>query len=286
MPRNQKTVEKELVGEFLNRCFGLTVCRLSARMPPHPDIRAVIKRNAGNSILEIELTKYHVDSSPEVNYGSPGARLDGFWWSTYRSLMRRLPRKHFRPLQISVTLKTPMSSAPSPRLFAAELSQFVRQFRFQYDYSKSAWVGADNRLPALPSWIAKQRGFDEVHQFPPSFPLLIRHSKGIRVRRVEYDGPSWSCQNISATGVGLNIPHLVELIKKKNSKAYTVGHDSSKLLLIHASGSPIVSAIGPCPTPARWKDRRLEAVCASSHFHHIYVWERGRDWRKCLKGGL
>jgi hypothetical protein len=93
MRKRQKKVERLLVGEFLENALGVIVRRLLGRVPPRPDVYAVIEKLGRKSTIEVELTEYQVDTPSESKGGSPGARLNSYWQLVQQSLHRRLTKK-------------------------------------------------------------------------------------------------------------------------------------------------------------------------------------------------
>jgi hypothetical protein len=263
MRNRQKQVEKFLVREFLEKGLRLNVIRLLGRNPGpnsrRPDIYAVIEKDGGNTVLEIELTEYQVDTPSGKEGGSPGERLNSFWREVQESLWRRLSKGPVK-VEVLVTLNDPSKvKKKEARGFAEELVRLAR--KFDLSASKDALFTA----------------------FQPKFPLLAQYVRKLILKKVSYYSFAWTCTNASAAMVGVLPKHVANLVQKKGNKTYTWAKKAEKWLLVCASGRAIVGHGGPPPNPVTWQDPELQAACKVSPFDRVFFWDRVRNWYQWLK---
>ena len=277
----QKDVEKFLVRNFLENAIGLTVRRLLSRLPPKPDIYAVVERNEQKSALEIELTEYQVDSSGDQEGGSPGARLNSFWRKVQASLYRRLSRKPLN-VEVLVTLDNPSAvKVRTARAFAEELVRLARGFDFPASGSCNITVFKP-RFPLMARYLHTSEACI-VKDLHPEFPVLAKYASKLTLTRVSYTGFLWQCTNASAAMVGFSSKRVADDIRRKANNTYKWAKNSEKWLLVCASGDAIVGTAGPPPALDIWQDEALQAACIASPFERVYFWDRPHGWHKCLK---
>jgi hypothetical protein len=263
MRRQQKAAEKAIVRAFLENVLALHVLRLVGRNPSrysHPaDIYAVVERDGGTAVLEIELVEYQVDASDGQEGGSPGERLNSFWRKVQDSICRRLSKN---PVEVDarVTLKHPTKvKQKDAQGLAGELVRFVRGFSFAALEPESLTV------------------------FPEELPLMAEYVQILTLTKVSHYSIVWTCTDASVAFVGVSPRHVASLIRRKGKKDYTWTKDAEKWLLVCASGRSVFGRAGSQPAPATWQDPELQAACIASPFDRIYFSDLPRRWYEQLK---
>jgi hypothetical protein len=274
--RKPKAVEQFLIREFVCDALHYTISRPD--WDDKPDSVLTLHKGRVKKRVAIEHTGYHNDITTQ-RY-SPLTPVSDFWKHVQTSLGRRIShRKHLADVMAMVRLNTREFAGPQAKLQTQEesarrLAKEIVGFLEAHPFSGSA------RFPAHTA-TSPGTEFSE-------FPALKRLVCSIRLQRMPKIGYfsryHWTCLNISAGCIGLNLDYMRTRIKKKTKQAakYNWRSADEKWLLIVAECGNLSEHAGP-PEEEKWDDPELQMLCCESPFHRIYFWERCERWYKSLK---
>ncbi len=271
MNNEQNKLERILISEFVKQ-LGFHIA--SATWQDKPDALLTLTKGGRQSNVAIEHTEYCNDT--EAGRPSPRSAIQDFWSDVSKSLVRRISqRPALNALSGLCTLREPMRGLPSrdrvstAREFASEFVQLLLQNQFDKGKSRTFW----------------RQDFD-------AFPHLKEYCESISAKNWERRGwnrqvstRTWTCQNLTAGGVGFSTAYLVSAVKRKTSKAegYNWCGADEKWLLIAASGKNPSHHVGGNFDFYSWNDPCLRCACVQSPFDRIYLWDVARSWHRQLK---
>jgi hypothetical protein len=275
MQPTKETLEQTYLREFLQDQTSLRISEIEMVMPPRPDAWATVREKGRLRTLDIELTKYHVDESSNVQGGSPGVRRDRIWKKVQQHLVGPLQTNPLK-FDVWVTLKDKdFLPDRDVEAFAKELEQLVRNSSFPGDILV---MYCDARYTSMSSKTGQ-----ESANIPAKYTNLHNHLKKLRICKVSYEPLFWTCTNCSAANINVS-PHLLaEIIETKSVKKYEWRESAEKWLLIYASGDAVVARGAPFPDFVDWQNEDLQKSCISSQFQRIFFWERVAGWTKSIK---
>jgi len=274
MQSTKESREETYLRQFLQGEMGFQISRIEMMMPPRPDAWAGVIEKGHTRTLDIEITEYHVDESPNVQGGSPGVRRDRIWKKIQEHLLGSLQTSPLN-LDVLVTLKGEFVPDRDVQAFAQELEEVVRNASFRADHLV---IYTDLRQAAMSS-----KAGQESASIPTKYVNLHRYLEKLRVWKVSYNALFWTCTNCSAANINVSPQLLVEIIKSKSSKKYDWREGAEKWLLIFASGHAIVARGAPFLDFVDWQNNDLQECCHSSQFERIFFWDCIGRWNKSIK---